>query len=443
MERNEKNGPSGLVLTAMKDLNLIILLYIALLMWAGVRGMIRQDMALDFLTGISSLPMEEWKIPFLTVLLYGALLLMMEIRSGAGGGLLLKTCMEILVGFWSGYVLGFGYTGIVLLILADALQYVPDSRWKFPFAIGVCLLYLLLDYNLLSAAFHTIPLEAYLEYYRRDVRSVLLGIKNMLVSLNTFLFLVYMILMVRSQMSEKERILSLNEELNEANEKLRQANVQLEEYAREAERMVETRERNRLAREIHDTLGHALTGIITGLEACTVLLDVAPEAAKEQLKAIGEVARQGMTDVRRSVKALRPDMLEKFELKEALESTVREMRQATSAEITYECKTGLNGFDDDEEEIIYRIVQESITNSIRHGKAEKIHIVIDREYNMLRIRIQDNGLGCKEIKKGFGLHHMQERLNMLQGELYCNGDHGFVVEARIPIRWGREEKEND
>ena len=122
---------------------------------------------------------------------------------------------------------------------------------------------------------------------------------------------------------------------------------------------------------------------------------------------------------------------------------MREMRQATSAEITYECKTGLNGFDDDEEEIIYRIVQESITNSIRHGKAEKIHIVIDREYNMLRIRIQDNGLGCKEIKKGFGLHHMQERLNMLQGELYCNGDHGFVVEARIPIRWGREEKEND
>ena len=56
----------------------------------------------------------------------------------------------------------------------------------------------------------------------------------------------------------------------------------------------ETRERNRLAMEIHDTLGHALTGIITGIEACTVLMDAAPEADKMQLKAIAEVARQGL-----------------------------------------------------------------------------------------------------------------------------------------------------
>lgn len=70
------------------------------------------------------------------------------------------------------------------------------------------------------------------------------------------------------------------------------ANVRLEEYARESVKMTETRERNRLAREIHDTLGHALTGIITGIEACTALMDVAPEATKIQLSAIAEVARR-------------------------------------------------------------------------------------------------------------------------------------------------------
>ena len=140
-------------------------------------------------------------------------------------------------------------------------------------------------------------------------------------------------------MSEKERILSLNAQLNTANEELQKANQRLEQYAEESVKMTETRERNRLAREIHDTLGHALTGIITGIEACETLMDVAPEATKVQLGAIAEVARQGMTDVRRSVKALRPDALEKFNLEEALTQTMEEMRLATNAKIEYRCTT--------------------------------------------------------------------------------------------------------
>ncbi len=203
--------------------------------------------------------------------------------------------------------------------------------------------------------------------------------------------------------------------------------------------MVETRERNRLAREIHDTLGHALTGIITGIEACTALMDVAPEATKEQLKAIAEVARQGITDVRRSVKALRPDALEKYNLEKALQQTIDEMRTATNAMIDYQCTTDLNCFNTDEEDVIYRIVQECITNSIRHGKAKYIQISIEREYNLMKICIRDNGIGCKDVKRGFGLHHMEERLNMLHGSLKYDGSDGFMVEAQIPIRWGNGE----
>ena len=171
------------------------------------------------------------------------------------------------------------------------------------------------------------------------------------------------------------------------------------------------------------------------------MMDLAPDAAKAQMAAITEVARQGMTDVRRSVKALRPDMLEKFDLEKALASTIEEMRLATNAQIQYTCTTELNGFNDDEEEIIYRIVQESITNSIRHGKASSIDIWIDRQFNMLKIKIQDNGIGCKDIQKGFGLHHMEERLTMLKGTLSCSGENGFLIEAMIPIRWGTEGEE--
>ena len=57
---------------------------------------------------------------------------------------------------------------------------------------------------------------------------------------------------------------------------------------------------------------------------------------------------------------------------------------------------------------------------------------------MLTIHIKDNGIGCKKVQKGFGLHHMEERLEMLQGSLSYSGEDGFTIEAKIPIRWGEE-----
>ena len=391
---------------------------------------------------IDKAPIEAWNIQTISLCLYLVILLLMHMHNISNAGLIVKVALELGISFFGSYILGFAYTGILLFILADTMKWFPKSKWKFTFAVVICMFYLLMDFNLLVTYFDVVPLEKYLEYFQNDMRSMLLGIINIMSSLNTFIFLVYMILLVRMQMSEKDKIMVLNEQLNFTNAELQEANRQLEEYAKESVRMTETKERNRLAREIHDTLGHALTGIITGIEACTALMDVAPEATKVQLNAIAEVARQGVTDVRRSVKALRPDALEKLDLQKAILQIVDEMSMATSAKIDYQCRTRLSGFNDDEEDIIYRIVQESITNSIRHGKADRIQIQIDREYNMLKIYIKDNGIGCKTVQKGFGLHHMEERLDMLHGELTYSGEDGFMIDARIPIRWGTEEKDD-
>ena len=211
--------------------------------------------------------------------------------------------------------------------------------------------FLIMDYNLLSIRYDITSLEVCLTYFCSDAQAVLLVLKNVLGSLNILIFILYMVVLIRAQMSEKERILDLNEELNVANDKLTQAYAQLEAYAKESERAAEARERNRLAREIHDTLGHTLTGIITGLDACTMLVDIAPEAAKKQLEVIGNVARQGMTDVRRSVKALRPDALERLDLEDALLHMIDEMRSAAGAQIEYQCTAGLKCFDQENEEM--------------------------------------------------------------------------------------------
>lgn len=436
-----KRQLSDYVLIVMKNLNLVVILYVAGIMASSLRGYVLTGNAMDFLISASGLPASAWKIPVMVLLLYMVCLMIMHMQSRGGTfEIILKICVELVIGFAISYILGFGYMGIILLILADMMKYFPGSRFRFPASVIICLCYLLLNSEYISVYFDVIPFDTYLTYFQADARSVMDGLLSAFDSLNTFLFLVYMIFLLRAQLSENERILNLNRQLNAANSKLQKANIQLEEYAREEEQMVATRERNRLAREIHDTLGHALTGIITGAEACAALMDAAPEAAKKQMQAITEVARQGITDVRRSVKALRPDALEKYNLEDAIKQTIDEMRRVSNVEIEYRCDTQLNCFNGDEEEVIYRIVQESITNSIRHGEASRILVDIEREYGTLIVKIKDNGKGCKNIQKGFGLHHMEERLQLLQGQLAYNGDDGFTVEAQIPIRWGETEE---
>lgn len=437
--RWDENRISDYVLLFMKNLNLITIVYISLLMYHSMTGYIREGTARELLSELHILPIPMRLVPALAVGLYSCCLLMMSIRDVSGLGLLLKILLEILLGVSVSSVLGFSSKGIFLLILAENMRFFPKSRLKLPITVGMCLLYLAIDADMISVYGHMIPITQYLQYYQSQVRVILEGILNMAEALNMLLFLIYMLFLIRIQTNEKERVLELNDELNQVNSKLQEANLQLERYARESEKMAETRERNRLAREIHDTLGHTLTGIIAGLDACVAIMDIAPEATKMQLQAITDVARQGMTDVRRSVKALRPDALEKLSLEEALKKSIEEMRQATQAEIWYSCTAELRHFSEDEEEVIYRIVQESITNSIRHGHADQIKIEIRRVYNKLQICIADNGIGCEEVKKGFGLHHMEERIQMLQGSLEYESKNGFTVRAELPIRWGQEE----
>ena len=238
--------------------------------------------------------------------------------------------------------------------------------------------------------------------------------------------------------------MSENERIRELNDQLKEANIRLADYSAKSALMAQTQERNRLAREIHDTIGHSLTGIVTGIEACLVIFDTDRELVKSQLRAIAEVARRGMENVRRSVRELKPDSLEKMPLDLAIEKMIDGMERSTGISFRYSCAVPLrDAFGEDEKEVIYRTVQEGITNSIRHGKATEILVGINREDNMLCISIKDNGKGCSDLNKGFGLTHMEDRLSMLEGTLYCDGNDGFLLRAMIPIRWGTEVKPGD
>ena len=296
---------SDYVLIIMKNLNFIIILYIAGLMFHSLSGYITENEAINFIISSQNTTFAPWKILSMTLGLYVMFLLIMCMNIEKIFCILIKVFIEMILCIFISSILSFSYFGIILLVLADTIKHFPKSKLRFPIVIIICFFYLIINYEFLSIKLDIIPFETYLNYYQNNAKLIMLGLKNLLNSLNTFIFFIYMILIVRTQMNEKEKIISLNQHLNVLNDELKKANLQLAEYAKEAEQMVATRERNRLAREIHDTLGHTLTGIITGIDACMALIDVAPEATKQQLKIITEVARNGMQDVRRSVKALR------------------------------------------------------------------------------------------------------------------------------------------
>lgn len=327
--------------------------------------------------------------------------------------------------------MNMNYNGLVLLVVADMVRGQKGSRQKLVLGIAIVGLYSIVNYNLTGTYFNMIPWESFLTAYSVSTQAFLKTALSVFSSMNLVLFILYMTMLIQGEYRERERIQVLNEQLEEANRKLK-------EYAAEAEKNAEIRERNRLAREIHDTLGHALTGIVAGIDACLTMIDISPEATRQQLAKIGDVARQGMTDVRRSVKKLRPDALEKMDLENAIVKMLKDTGAASGADIQFHNQVKPLKFHEDEEEVIYRVVQEATTNAIRHGHADEIGISISMAEQWLTICIKDNGIGCSDVQEGFGLKHMKERIHLLEGTLEYGGKDGFYIIARIPIRWGEE-----
>lgn len=366
---------------------------------------------------VSTFVIREWLFPERRMFIYGTLVL------------------DFLVCIGLMYVLNFNYNGIVLWVFANVIYHVKD-RGRYWFLILAIVMYVATDYQLLSIRYGFFSVKSYMQYFDASKNQYYLGMFNLLISVNIIIFIVYCVLVIQRQRGIIEEVNSLYEKLTDTNEELQYANNELKQYADLKEKMGQTKERNRLAREIHDTLGHTLTGISAGLDACIATIDVAPEMTKTQLNTLAKVTRTGISEVRRSVNELRPDALERLNLKSAIEQMLEECREVTKAKIEFQSDISRLKFDEDEENTIYRIIQESITNAIRHGRADRVLIKMREDMGNICLFIKDNGIGCADMKPGFGTKHMQERVNMLNGKISFSGENGFIVEAVIPIRWG-------
>lgn len=426
----------------MGILNFAILTFLAVIILYTI-GMVRATYtARSFLNHITYLPMNPVKTVIVMYVALFTLVAIINLRQQSENSILNQT-IYILEVILCGIIICcvyMEYKGIIFLVIADIVVLIRDKTSQKVFLVIMGLIYIFADYDIISLGIKMVSFRELLNVYTVRQHMLMTGILNFFSSVNAIAFIAYMIIYMRSQIKEKERVTILNQQLAEANVQLSEMNNQLKDYAAMQKQMGEIEERNRIAREIHDTLGHTMTGLSAGIDACIALIDYSVDETKKQLSIISGVARQGLKDVRRSMKKLRPDTLERESLESAIEKLITETMSTSKVSIEFQSFLPSLVFEDDEEDTIYRIVQEGITNAIRHGHASRIFINFKKVDIWLVIRIRDNGIGCKDIHKGLGLTHMKERVDMLHGTVTYSSNNGFQVVAKLPIRWRNEER---
>jgi PAS domain S-box-containing protein len=197
-------------------------------------------------------------------------------------------------------------------------------------------------------------------------------------------------------------------------------------------------ERNRMAREIHDTLAQAFTGILAQVGAAKQVLTDDLEATGAHLNLIKELARTGLIEARRSVVALRPQLLEEGSLQSALHRLVAQIRTAANDTTLYdEIKGAVYALPTEVESNLLRIGQEALTNAIRHAHADEIRVelVYDRAQVCLRVKDNGQGFGVGSIpsSEGFGLLGMSERAERIGAQLTIRSQPGQGTEIIVTV----------
>ncbi|TYQ16190.1 UNVERIFIED_CONTAM: serine/threonine protein kinase/GAF domain-containing protein/predicted ATPase [Acetivibrio alkalicellulosi] len=233
-------------------------------------------------------------------------------------------------------------------------------------------------------------------------------------------------------MSNKQRVLA--EELNKKNIELKEMIEKLKEHAQTVEELAITKERNRFAMDVHDTLGHSMVLLIKLLEVCKMEMMNDPSKAETKLTDAINTAREGMKELKRSIYGLVPEKLEVNKFITAVEKLVEDFKASgvsvkLNIQGTYDYRNSSYSY------TLFKVCQEAMTNSVRHGKAKNIFIDILFRNGRIELVINDDGKGCKDIKKGFGINGIEERIKELKGSVsFATGlNAGFKINLELPL----------
>jgi signal transduction histidine kinase len=223
---------------------------------------------------------------------------------------------------------------------------------------------------------------------------------------------------------------------------LDERNRKLAHYASVVEQLVITQERNRLARELHDTLAHSLTAIAVQIEAAQALSEAGDPAGQRLLGQALETTRGGLTEARRSLKALRAAPLDDLGLSLAIRDLAESVAARAGLKLVLHIGSHLENVAPEVEQCVYRVAQEAMTNVARHAKAASLQIVLARENGRLRLVVKDDGRGFDMTSvpdTRYGLQGLRERAESIGGILRVESEDDKGTTVTLEIAAGAQE----
>jgi signal transduction histidine kinase len=259
------------------------------------------------------------------------------------------------------------------------------------------------------------------------------GIEMRLVNIGTVIIVTAVLYLSNEEKDKKLQAQELYDRLKISEEKLKKAYKDLEVYAGSIEEITLLRERNRISREIHDSVGHSLSTIAIQLGAIEKIVERDSDSAKELTKALRNYTQNCLKDVRGAVREIKPKDFEAYEGILIIEELIKNFKKLTGVDVRLSFTKEKWPLNSDQAFVIYRIIQEFLANSVRHGKATVVHIMMAFSEYKLTITMKDNGEGAEKLKEGIGLKSIRERIHEIGGTFEYNTKIGEGFLAKIEI----------
>jgi len=206
---------------------------------------------------------------------------------------------------------------------------------------------------------------------------------------------------------------------------VRRKDAALRMARKDAERLAAVAERERIARDLHDLLGHTLSVIVIKSELAAKLADRDPQRAAAEIRDVEQISRQALNEVREAIHGYRG---------ERMEQEIETGRRALAAAgVTLQAELAPLGVEPEAEQALALAVREALTNVLRHARARRCDVRVERSPDTVRVVVQDDGIGSTS-REGAGLSGMRARLAALGGEVRRDGTHGTRLELLVPVR---------
>lgn len=257
-----------------------------------------------------------------------------------------------------------------------------------------------------------------------------------LLSLTFILFAGIVGSLIRKLMIAGETIEDQLEQLTDSHHVLEDAHQQLSAYAQKVEEFTAIQERNRIAREIHDRVGHKMTALLVQIQLARELMTLDKKQCKEALQNAEQLTRNSLEEIRMSVRTLQDETKFSLGFSEALKQMLNEFANMTSLHITLSIEGDLTNVPHSLQTTIKRVIQEALTNVKRHSDGTQCDIIIKSSDDEIRIEIIDNGKGSNNVTAGFGLMNMRERVLEHGGAIQFGSESskGFFIKMSFPLR---------